>query len=314
MHSINQLVDIAKQNRHRHTAKTLVENRVLYESYDVDLSIYDTYEPAEKITLTAEEILYCGMISGKKTLNGNKQFKADFLPHESFVMAPGESIEIDFPDAKLSAPTSCLTLSISREKLRNVCDKLNHITLPAKQMDDWHYNDAQVLHTFHTEATQNLIIRMAHSFLNDDADRDLVLNLGVTELLTRMLRQQGREFLQQCAKKDPTMNGISSVINYIENKLSQNIEIDQLSKIACMSRSKLYSEFKKIIGCSPNEYIHQVRLNHAKNLIERGSSITDACYSVGYSNACHFSRRFQQHYGVSPRHFSQKKTPIASKT
>ena len=41
-----------------------------------------------------------------------------FLPHESFIMAPGERVEIDFPDATIGSPTSCLTIEIAKEKAK----------------------------------------------------------------------------------------------------------------------------------------------------------------------------------------------------
>jgi len=48
----------------------LVENRTVFASHGAELSIYDTFASAEKVRLDAEEILYCGMISGKKVLHG----------------------------------------------------------------------------------------------------------------------------------------------------------------------------------------------------------------------------------------------------
>ncbi|MDQ7048872.1 MAG: AraC family transcriptional regulator N-terminal domain-containing protein [Enterobacterales bacterium] len=38
------------------------------------------------------------------------------FPHESFVMAPNQEIEIDFPEAKLDIPTTCLAIEISTSK------------------------------------------------------------------------------------------------------------------------------------------------------------------------------------------------------
>ncbi|WP_428242910.1 helix-turn-helix domain-containing protein [Gynuella sp.] len=295
----------AVQNRYHRPMKSLVENRTVYESHEAELSIYDTYEPARQVLLDADEILYCGMITGKKTLHGKNHYQANFLPHESFVMAPGETIAIDFPEARINQPTSCLTLGISRDKLRQVCDRLNKSNPIPQELGEWHYDSHQVLHTFHTEATQHLLIRMVDSFLKHDNDRDLVLNLGVTELLTRMMRQQGRDFLLSCAKHDPTYSSITAVARYIDDHLAEAIEVEQLCKLACMSRSKLYQQFKNMLGCGPMEYVHQRRLEHARDMIMTGKSITEACFSVGYVSASHFSRRFQQQYGVSPRHFSK---------
>ena len=281
----------------------LVENRTVFASHGAELSIYDTFASAEKVRLDAEEILYCGMISGKKVLHGKHHFNSAFLPHESFVMAPGETVAIDFPEATLDNPTSCLTLGISRERLRDVCDQLNQKNPLPKELGSWRPHDDHVLHLFHTEATQQLLERIVGSFVHNDDDRDLVLNLGVTELLTRMLRQQGRSFLLNCARHDPTLNGLTETVRYIDDHLAETVDIEQLCRVACMSRSKFYQQFRHVMGTGPMEYIQQRRLERARELLQSGRSVTEVCYDVGYVNASHFTRRFHQQYGVSPRDY-----------
>ncbi len=300
----NSLVNQAAFNRRRSMTRSgpqqLVENRTVYESHGAELSIYDTFAQAERVQLEAQEVLYCGMISGKKILHGKNHFNSVFLPHESFVMAPGETVAIDFPDATLNNPTSCLTLGISRERLRAVCDQLNQKNPLPREQGEWQPQHDQVLHLFHTEATQQLLVRIVDSFLSRDSDRDLVLNLGVTELLTRMLRQQGRNFLLHCARHDHTLNGLTDAVRYIDEHLAGSLCIEQLCRVACMSRSKFYDQFRHVMGLGPMEYIQQRRLERARELIAAGHSITGACYSVGYQNPSHFSRRFHQQYGMTP--------------
>ncbi|MAD47543.1 MAG: AraC family transcriptional regulator [Oceanospirillaceae bacterium] len=253
------------------------------------------------------------MISGKKVLHGKNHFNSPFLPHESFVMAPGESVDIDFPEATEMSPTSCLALGISRDKLRQVCDQLNQKNPLPKELGEWNPQHDHVLHLFHTEATQQLLVRIVDSFMSHDSDRDLVLNLGVTELLTRMLRQQGRNFLLHCARHDPTLSALTDTVRYIDAHLTESLDIDRLCRVACMSRSKLYQQFRHVMGSGPMEYIQQRRLEKARELIAAGQSVTQTCYDVGYVSPSHFCRRFQQQYGVSPREYAlQQKAPVVS--
>lgn len=303
----NALASRAAFNRrqllNRSGPEHLVENRTVYESHGAELSIYDTFARAEQVRLDAEEVLYCGMISGKKILHGKHHFNSSFLPHESFVMAPGETVAIDFPEATMDSPTSCLTLGISRDRLRQVCDQLNQKNPLPQELGEWSPQYDHVLHLFHTEATQQLLVRIVDSFLSNDSDRDLVLNLGVTELLSRMLRQQGRNFLLHCARNDPTLNGLTDAVRYIDDHLAEAIDIEQLCRIACMSRSKFYQQFRHVMGTGPMEYLQQRRLERARELIAAGRGITEVCYEVGYVNPSHFTRRFHQQYGVSPREY-----------
>ena len=291
-------------NRRQHAPKQLVENRTVYERHGAELSIYDTFAPAERVRLDAEEILYCGMISGKKILHAAGQMQTEFLPHQSFVMGAGQSVEIDFPEATLDQPTSCLTLGISRDRLRQVCDQLNQQQPLPSAMGEWQPRPAAHLHVLHTEATQHLLVRIVDSFMSQDDDRDLVLNLGVTELLTRMLRQQGRQFLLSCARLDPTANALTAALRFIDEHLASPLCIEQLCRVACMSRSKFYELFRQAVGVGPMEYVQQRRLEQAREWIAAGRGITEVCYAVGYVNASHFARRFHQQYGMSPRAFA----------
>lgn len=282
----------------------LVENRTIYESYGAELSIYDTFTEASDVRLDAEEILYCGMITGKKVLHGKHHFNTVFLPHESFVMAPGESVAIDFPDATPENPTSCLALGISRERLRQVCDQLNRKHPLPRELGEWRPDRDQLLHLYHTEATQQLLVRIVDSFLGADTERDLVLDLGITELLARMLRQQGRSFLLNCARQDATLNGLTEVVRFIDDHLADPLDIDELCRMACMSRSKFYEQFRHAMGTGPMAYIQQRRLERARELIAGGASVTQACFEAGYTSPSHFSRRFQQQYGLAPREYA----------
>ena len=83
--------------------REMVENRIFRAGPHAELSIYDTYSPASQVSLSSGELLYCGMITGRKILHGGHDFETEFLPRESFVMTPGETIAIDFPDASRAA-------------------------------------------------------------------------------------------------------------------------------------------------------------------------------------------------------------------
>src|SRR5210317_825110 len=100
-----------KINKYR-KPKKLIENRIQFNGPESEVSIYDTYESASKVGLDADQLLYCGMISGKKIMHSPGEDPQVFLPHESFIMAPGSSVEIDFPEASKDNPTTCLTIEI----------------------------------------------------------------------------------------------------------------------------------------------------------------------------------------------------------
>lgn len=276
----------------------LVENRVCFAGPHAELSIYDTYEKAQKVSLKSDSLLYCGMVTGAKVMHTRHEQNVPFLPHESFILAPKEEVFIDFPEAHLSRPTTCLTVEISQERIAQICDRMNDVNYVHGLSP---IDPNKPLHTLHTQGTQQVLDRLVSDFVQNDPDRDLLVDFGVSELVTRILRHHGREALLQFSKQMPDANGLTNALSYIESNLAQPLDIDQLSRISCMSRSRFYQEFKRHLGCTPNEYQHQRRMSMALEYLKRRRSVTEVSMELGYQSLSHFSRRFHQHFGVSPR-------------
>ena len=287
--------------RGRQQPQELVENRVSFAGPSSELSIYDTYLPAEKVGLRAGELLYCGMIQGRKIMHAAGDYSAEFLPQQSFVMAPGEQVHIDFPDARLETPTSCLTIEIARERVEKICTQLDGAQPLRREFEGWRFRPNALIHTRHSQATQSLLERLVTTFTENARDRDLLVDLGVSELVVRMLREQMRTFLLEACEHNPEINGIGAAVHYIRVHLDRGLDIDQLSKTACMSRSRFYSEFKKHLGCTPAEFQQQLRMLAARDRLARGETVTRVCFDLGYRHLSHFSRRFHQQFGISPK-------------
>ena len=64
---------------------------------------------------------------------------------------------------------------------------------------------------------------------------------------------------------------------------------------------------KKHTGKSPNEYIIELRLQFAKNLLDNTNmSIKQISERVGYSDQYFFSRIFKKYLGISPQSYRNK--------
>ncbi len=284
----------------------LVENRVSFAGPEAELSIYDTYQAASRVGLDADQLLYCGMIQGRKIMHdAHHPTEKVFLPHESFVMAPGEHVEIDFPDATTQSPTTCLTIEISKEKVEKISERLNDINPIRSGLEGWQHSSS-ILHTHHTTATQHLLTRLVSYFTEDHPDRDMLVDLGVSELIVRMLRHHERELLLNYCRDVPDSSGFTAALNHLEKHLAEPLDIDKLSRIACMSRSRLYAECKTQLGCSPSELQQQLRLKLASRRLRRGEPVTRVCYDLGFTNPSHFSRRFRDFFGCSPREYHKQ--------
>ncbi len=291
-------LDNRKKSRH-----LLVENKLSFAGPDSELSIYDTYRSAKRVGLGAGPLTYCGMVAGKKIMHAFEQDTGKtFLPHESYVMPPGEYVEIDFPEARETSPTTCLTIEIPKERIEQVSQRMRDISTLDTVEHDWEYQ-SQIIHNHHTSDTQQLLERLVGLFTQNHPDKEIMVDLGVTELIVKLLRQQGREVLLSYCQQQPDANGVTAALQYLTLYYALPLDIDELSKKACMSRSRFYVEFKKQLGCSPGEYQQQLRLKNAAEMIRKGHSISETCYDMGFNDLSHFSRRFTKFYGSTPRQF-----------
>ncbi|MEO1013481.1 MAG: helix-turn-helix transcriptional regulator [Bacteroidota bacterium] len=74
-----------------------------------------------------------------------------------------------------------------------------------------------------------------------------------------------------------------------------------------MSRSLLHLKMKKITNKSTSDFIKDIKMQRAKELIKRGFPIGEVAYKVGFSDPNYFSRAFKKSEGMSPSSYIRKK-------
>jgi AraC-like DNA-binding protein len=82
--------------------------------------------------------------------------------------------------------------------------------------------------------------------------------------------------------------------------------LEELAAEAGLSRGFLARTFAETFGAPPHQYLVQLRLEHAKRALARGSSVTEACLEVGFASLGSFSASFHRRVGVSPREWQRR--------
>lgn len=95
---------------------------------------------------------------------------------------------------------------------------------------------------------------------------------------------------------------IFPAIEMINQKFTDNtLSLSSLSKECKISEAYFRRIFNNKYGVSPKEYIINLRINYAKQLLVYGElSIQEIAAACGFSEPCHFSREFKKRTGVSP--------------
>lgn len=98
------------------------------------------------------------------------------------------------------------------------------------------------------------------------------------------------------------MERIMAIIN--ENIDNQNLNVEMLCAELGISRVHLHRRMKSFVGMSPGEFIRNIRLKQACELLKnKDIDITQIAYAVGFTNNSHFSTTFKKYYGVPPTEF-----------
>lgn len=86
-----------------------------------------------------------------------------------------------------------------------------------------------------------------------------------------------------------------------ENLGNEFYTVEELAKSVGFSRSQLHRKMKALLEKSPNEFIRDVRLAHAKELLaNKTATVSEIAFQVGYSNLSYFSKSFKTLYGKTP--------------
>jgi AraC-like DNA-binding protein/mannose-6-phosphate isomerase-like protein (cupin superfamily) len=101
---------------------------------------------------------------------------------------------------------------------------------------------------------------------------------------------------------------VGHVIGALENDFSKDWKLDELLKIAHMSRSNLMRVFRKATGQTPIEYLVRLRIQRAMAMLRNTDlNITEIALEVGFNDRNYFTRQFRRVVGLPPRSFRLEK-------
>lgn len=98
---------------------------------------------------------------------------------------------------------------------------------------------------------------------------------------------------------------VNSAREYINNYYNRcDLNLEQIATSLYINPGYLRTIFKREIGVTVTEYITNVRMSKAKELLKSGSmKLSGVSETVGYSDASYFSKCFKKYYGASPRDY-----------
>ncbi|MCD8539622.1 MAG: AraC family transcriptional regulator [Leadbetterella sp.] len=283
----------------------IVENRTVHTLNSAELNIYETHRKTEDVHLKFTDPLLVSMIRGKKVMNLSNMDSFGFLPGESVALPSDELMRIDFPEATLQNPTQCLALAISRERLEKTVDFLNQ---NGGRVDGTEWKTLNFNYRFANDIAINQIIqRLIFIFTENHPSKDIFSEMLLHELVIRILQFENRTRYDVNSKQSSNADAFSHVIRFIRENLTEDLSVEILSRIACMSESKFYRSFRNETGLTPNEFIIEERLKLAENLlIHPEVSVKEAWLASGFNSFSYFSTLFKKRKKLTPSEFKTR--------
>lgn len=101
---------------------------------------------------------------------------------------------------------------------------------------------------------------------------------------------------------------------FMEKYYSDKIELDEIAATAFMSRFHYIRIFQKVYGMTPRQYLRDLRIEKAKELLKKGRSVTQVCVDVGYESLPTFSHIFKRGTGHSPKAYQKLNRAMGNKS
>ena len=90
---------------------------------------------------------------------------------------------------------------------------------------------------------------------------------------------------------------------YIDDHFSTQIDLDNIADEACFSKFHFTRLFKKIYGKTPHQYLTDVRIKRAQELLSANTPVAKVCFSVGFDSVSSFTGLFKRRVGLTPAAF-----------
>jgi len=156
--------------------------------------------------------------------------------------------------------------------------------------------DYYITKPFHNDflmvAIDNLIKQRKQLFKQLVTSEKMQVDLSPSEIT---ITTQDQQFLKK-------------IIQVVEDGMTDpDFNIDNVADSMNMGRSTFYRKFKSLTGQPPVEFVREMRLKRAGQLMDAGEhNIAEIAYSVGFNNAKYFSTCFKDYYQLTPSEYLKK--------
>jgi AraC-like DNA-binding protein len=106
--------------------------------------------------------------------------------------------------------------------------------------------------------------------------------------------------------RNPNFFKIQKAVKYIEDNHRANLCLASVAGKACLSSFHFSRVFREIMGVSFKQYLIDLKLESAKEMLRGDRTVSEAAAAVGYEEIAHFAKIFKKRTGCTPSEFRKK--------
>lgn len=176
---------------------------------------------------------------------------------------------------------------------------LNDIAFQLFSIKEFEFKNEPLVYN---EEVKKIMLQFLDEARFHQVGHQFILECLSTQLVVNILRLERDCSYEELAFKSSVRDNIYKVIQFLnENYNSNDYSTKEIAAIANLSCYHFIRAFKNEIGKTPYEYLIDIKLEKAKQMLRnKNYSLTDICYSCGFSNQSQFSTMFKKRLGMSP--------------
>ena len=164
------------------------------------------------------------------------------------------------------------------------------------------------LHTLLVDEEVKPVIRdIIHAKLYLSADEvdnysifNRILEMVFADCSAQLHNLENQKIVKQSTKVE-LYKRLSIARDYIQAHYCEEINLNELSRVACLSPYHFHRAFKRNFGITPKKYVTALRIERAKWLLKnRDSNVQSVCNEIGFKDVSSFTRLFSSYTKATP--------------
>jgi AraC-like DNA-binding protein len=230
-------------------------------------------------------------------------------PFEYLLVGSQIQVKADVLEASLARPFLSMVLEIDPRLVHQVSSDM--LRSYATALLACQTSDLPVQRACALPLSQELlqVVLRALRGTRSDMDRRVLAPLYLQEIIYRLLQPEHYTPLLALAAAESARKPVPAIIEYMRDHLAEPLTVGDMAVLAGLSPSAFAHLFREATGRPPYQFLKQMRLDHARELLLAGdSTVTRISKEVGYASVSHFISEFRTRFGMTPHTYRDSDT------